>query len=347
MKAAMLADVGQMKVQDVPEPQCGPGDVVVKVKVCTICGTDLKIYQYGHRKIKLPAVLGHEIAGVVSEVGESVEGFSVGDRVSLSPSGRGCGECYYCRADQEWLCTNYRGLAGKGGFAESVLIPEQIVSNGNLHHIPDHLSFELAALTEPLACILNTHEHLKIEKGTSVAIIGAGPIGIMHAQVCRSVGADPLFISDISDERLGLVPGDLGARLINGSREDAVEAVIGGTKGIGADVVIVAAPVPVAQQQSLELVRGGGVVSFFAGLPVGTTEVPLDTNKIHYRQIFVFGTSNAGVEHSRKALKMLAEGAIDGNHVITHTYPLADTVEAFEAAGRQIGLKVAITAGES
>ncbi|MEX2541698.1 MAG: alcohol dehydrogenase catalytic domain-containing protein [Trueperaceae bacterium] len=339
----MLSSVGQLEMQDLPEPVCGPGDVIVQVKVCTICGTDLKVFKYGHRKIKLPAVLGHEVAGIVSEVGAEVEGFEVGDRVALSPSGRGCGECHYCNTDQEWLCTNYQGLGGKGGFAESVRIPESMVSNGNLHHVPPHLSLEEAALTEPLACILNTHGHLDLKPGDSVVVIGAGPIGIMHAQVCSARRVQPLLVVDVSDERLGMVPQDLSATLINASRQDVVAEVLAATDGLGADVVIVAAPVPVAQQQSLDLVRAGGTVSFFAGLPFGTKEVALDTNKIHYRQIFVFGTSNAGVEHSRRALKMLAEGKVDGRQVITHTFPLAKTVEAFEAAGNQIGLKVAIT----
>lgn len=342
MKAAVLASVGNMKVEDVPEPQCGPGDVVVRVEVCTVCGTDLKVYRYGHRKIKLPAILGHEVAGVVENVGATVEAFRVGERVVLSPSGRGCGECYYCQTDQEWLCANYQGLSGKGGFAERVLVPEMMVTNGNLHHIPDELSFEEAALTEPLACILNTHSHLDINEDSSVVVLGAGPIGIMHAQVCRASGVSRLFIVDISDERLGMVPSELNCVQINSAKQSVVDKVLSGTGGLGADIVIVAAPAPAAQQQSLDLVRAGGTVSFFAGLPFGTKEVAIDTNKIHYRQIFVFGTSNAGVGHSKKALEMLATGKIDGKQVITHTFPLERTVEAFEAASSQVGLKVAI-----
>lgn len=346
MRAAVMTEVGRLEVMEVPEPICGPGDVVLRVEVCAICGTDLKFFRYGHRKAEPPLILGHEFAGVVEEVGSDVTGFAPGDRVVMSPSGTGCGECFYCRQGKDELCNAYSGLSGKGGFAERVLVPATMVRRGNLHHFPDDVSARAAALTEPLACLINAHDHLDLRPGEAVAILGAGPIGLMHAMLCHAAGSSPIFVTDVDDARLEAVPANLGATTINSERED-VEAVIKeATDGLGAPTVIVAAPAPSAQQQAIHLVRKGGTVCFFAGLPRGTKEVAIDTNKIHYDQIFVFGTSNCGVDHSRRALAMLVDGVVDAEAIITHTFPLEQTVEAFAFAGGRTGLKVAVVPGE-
>lgn len=343
MRAAVLTEVGTMVVQDVPEPNCGPGDVVLSVEVCTICGTDLKFFAYGHRKMKPPLILGHEIAGTVLEVGTEIEAYRVGDRLVMSPSGTGCGECFYCRSGRDELCGEYRGLSGRGGFAERVQIPAEMVQRGNLHHIPDELGAHAAALTEPLACLINSHDHLDLRPDESVVILGAGPIGIMHAMLCRAAGSNPLFITDLDEVRLTSVSADLGAITINSRSEDVLDVVKKATDGLGAATVIVCAPAPVAQQQAIQLVRKTGTVCFFAGLPVGTKEVAIDTNRIHYDHIHVFGTSNCNVDHSRRALELIVDGVIDANAIITHTFSLEQTVEAFAFAREQSGLKVAIT----
>jgi L-iditol 2-dehydrogenase len=343
MRAAVLTEVGRLEVQDVPEPEVGPGDVLVQVELCAICGTDLKFFTYGHRKLEPPLILGHEFAGVVVDVGADVEGFRTGDRVVMSPSGTGCGECYYCRIGKEELCDRYRGLGGKGGFAERVRIPATMVQRGNVLHVPDELSLRAAALTEPLACLINSHDRLDLTAGEAAVVLGAGPIGVMHAMLCKAAGIDPVIVTDVDDARLEGVPRGLGAVLVNATREDVEHVVRAATDGLGAPTVIVAAPTPVAQQQAIHLVRKTGTVCFFAGLPRGTKEVAIDTNKIHYDQIFVFGTSNCGVDHSRRALAQIADGVIDTDAIITHEFPLEQAVEAFAFAGGRRGLKVAIT----
>jgi L-iditol 2-dehydrogenase len=345
MRAAVLTAVGRLEVQDVPEPRCGPGDVALRVEVCAICGTDLKFFRYGHRTLTPPLVLGHEFAGEVIEVGAEVEGYAPGDRVVMSPSGYGCGSCFFCRRGRDELCGAYRGLGGKGGFAEQVLVPERMVRRGNLHHVPDGLSERAAALTEPLACLLNSHDRLDLRRDEPVVVLGAGPIGIMHAMLCRAAGCSPLVVTDVDASRLAAVPAELGAVRVESGREDVLEVVRGVTAGLGAATVIVAAPSPRAQQEALHLVRKGGTVCYFAGLPVGTKEVPIDTNRIHYDQITVFGTSNCGVDHSRRALSMLAAGIVDPDVIITHAFPLERAVEAFEFAEGRTGLKVAVIPG--
>ena len=342
MRAAVLTDVCVMGMQDVPEPSCGAGELLLQVDVCAICGTDLKFFEFGNRKVKPPVVLGHEIAGTVLELGAGVVGYARGDRVVLSPSGGGCGACYYCGIGRDELCDSYRGMFGKGGFAERVVVPASMVARGNVFHIPDSLSSRAAALVEPIACVLNSHDYLDLKRGEAVVILGAGPIGIMHAYLCKAAGSEPLFITDVDDARLAAIPEGLGAIAVNGAREDVEAVVKAATGGLGAAAVIVAAPVPVAQQQALHIVRKTGTVCYFAGLPVGTKEVAIDTNKIHYDQIRVFGTSNCNVEHSRRALAMIVAGTVDAEAIVTHSFPLEETVEAFAFAAGRSGLKVAV-----
>ena len=339
-----MTKVGRLDLQNLPEPECGPGDVVLQVELCAICGTDLKFFRYGHRKLEPPLVLGHELVGSVVEVGSAVRDIQPGDRLVMSPSGTGCGQCHYCSLGKDELCGNYRGLGGLGGFAERVRIPETMVERGNLHQVPEGLSSRAAALTEPLACLINSHDHLHLAPGEAALILGAGPIGLMHAMLCHAAGSCPIIITDVDPARLGAVPAELGAITVDGAREDLAAVVLEKTDGLGAPTVIVAAPVPIAQQQAVKLVRKGGEVCLFAGLPRGTKEVAIDTNRIHYDQIFVFGTSNCGVDHSRRALAMMADGVVDDAAIITHTFPLERAVEAFEFAGGRSGLKVAVVA---
>jgi len=345
MRAAVLTEVGRLELLDVPDPVCGPGDVVLRVEVCTICGTDLKFFRYGHRKAVPPLILGHEVTGTVVEASPDVVGYAPGDRVVMSPSGTGCGTCYYCGIGKDELCPKYSGLSGKGGFAEFIRVPANMVERGNLHHVPAHLSSVAAAVTEPLACLISSHDHLDLRPGEAVVVLGAGPIGILHAMLCHAAGSHPIFVTDIDDTRLAAIPASLGVTPLNAARDDVVATVREATDGLGAAVVIVAAPAPSAQQEALHLVRKTGTVCYFAGLPVGTKEVAIDTNKIHYDQIHVFGTSNCNVDHSRRALQLIADGAIDAESIVSHTFPLERTVEAFAFAGDRGGLKVAVVPG--
>ena len=342
MRAAVLTEIGRLEVASVPDPVCGDNEVILRVEVCAICGTDLKFFTYGHRKLSPPLVLGHEIVGVAEEVGDAVAGVDVGARYALSPSGTGCGTCFFCQAGKDELCGRYRGLAGKGGFAERVLVPEAMVRAGNLHRVPDHVEPLTAALTEPLACVLNSYDHLDAGPGRPAVVLGAGPIGVLVTALLAADDSRPLFVTDIDEQRLRRVPAAFGAEVLVSGQDDVLARVRDATDGLGPAIVVVAAPTPAAQQEALRLVRKTGTVCFFAGLPRGTLSVEIDTNRIHYDQITVFGTSNCGVDHSRRALELLADGVIAGDAVISHTFPLEEAVEAFRFAGSREGLKVAI-----
>ena len=344
MKAAVLESIGQLRVREIDDPRCEAGDVVVSVEACAICGTDLKMIEHGHRRVSYPQTIGHEIAGRVVTVGSSAVGVSVGDPVTVAPAGVGCGSCAYCRDGLDNVCADRRGMGYEwaGGFAELVRIPEAMILGGNLHPIPDGLSFAEAALAEPLACVLNCHEQLRLAPNEAVVIVGAGPIGIMHAMAARSAGAGTLVVLDVAADRLQNLPASLGAVAINASERDVVARVRDLTDGLGAHAVVVAAPDPSAQAQSVDLARKGGRVAFFAGLPAKHAVVPLNTNKIHYDELLVFGTANARSSHAREALALLRRWSVDAQALITHRFPLAGIEEAVRAARGGTGLKVIV-----
>ena len=190
MIAAIYKGIGNMVVEDVPTPSIQDGELLVKVKVCAICGGDLRTFHHGHAAIKPPIILGHEFAGEIVAVGAGVDRYAVGDRVIVAP-GIGCGHCSYCLSGNQHLCYHRLTLGHQyhGGFAEFVRIPAIAVQAGNVNLIPDSVDYLSATLAEPLACVINGQEAMQIQLGDTVAVIGTGPIGIMHAELARPRGA--------------------------------------------------------------------------------------------------------------------------------------------------------------
>jgi L-iditol 2-dehydrogenase len=327
MKAAMLYGVKDLRVEDVEVPKVEAGEVLVKVKAATTCGTDLKILQRGYveKVIKLPTIFGHEWAGEVTEVGEGLDWPKKGMRVRAGNSAP-CLHCTMCQKGKYNLCENMIWLWG--AYAEYIKVPARMVLV-NMQEIPQHVSYEEAAITEPLACVLHGVEEAKLKLGDSVAIIGAGPIGLLHLLAVKKMGVEKAIMIDLVDERLSFAK-KLGAdETINSGKENAVERVKQLTGGYGADVAIEAIGVPATWEQALKLARKGGTVLEFGGCPPGT-EIKVSTEMLHYGELTVLGTFHTTPLHFRKALNLIASRTIDVRPLVTRKMKLEDINEAFE-----------------
>lgn len=343
MKALVLKGLREAQVEDVPVPGIGRGEVLIRVDSCAICGTDLRTYRSGHSRINGPRVTGHEFSGTVAQVGEQAAGYREGDRVIVVP-GIPCRHCSFCRQGLENLC-DHRVIIGfdfDGGFAEYVKVPEPAVSMGNIKAVPDGLTLREACLVEPFTAVSNGQALLELPLGASVGIVGAGPIGIMHALLARFRGARQIAVFDISAERCrkaGEFPVDA---VIQSGLEDPVQAALELTRGRGFDAVVVACVSGVAQAQALKMVRKAGRVSFFAGLPHDASGVELDTNLIHYKQLGVFGANGSGPNQFEATLGFLGSRQLDLSALITAEFALDDAVAGFAAAQSAAGLKTII-----
>jgi L-iditol 2-dehydrogenase len=315
-------------------PRAGAGEVVVRVDACSICGTDLRIAAGSHRAYADASgrVPGHEIAGTVVEVGDGAEA-TAGARVFVAPN-YGCGRCRACLRGAVNLCETPRavGITEDGGFAEYVRLPREFVAQRNLLPIRDGADPGAVAIAEPLACALRGSRACRIEAGDVVIVFGAGPIGLLHVALAVLAGAGAVLVCEPNSERR--------------DRALAWGATAGYADGAelpgGADVVIVAAAVPIAQQQALELAGTGGRVNFFAGLPRDRSRVELDTNLIHYKELVVTGTTASTNAECNDALDLIFDGRVDTASLIDARFDLASAREAFELAGSGRALKVVI-----
>ncbi|HHY76292.1 MAG TPA: alcohol dehydrogenase catalytic domain-containing protein [Firmicutes bacterium] len=340
MKAAIFEGPGKIVVREVPDPACPPGGLLTKVEACAICGSDLRAYEAGSKH--QGTIIGHETIATVIEVGEGVQGFKVGDRVADCPVT--CGKCKYCEAGSNNLCLQRGRVGGRpqGGFAELRPVLASAVKGGFVLKVPGDLPPEHATLIEPLACVINGQEKIVWRPGVSVAIIGAGPIGIMHLLLAKRQRAGKTILVDIKDGRLDVAAKFGPDHLVNGSREDPVEAVMRLTGGEGADIVIVACVSATAQAQALEMAGRMGQVLFFAGLPETSPTAVLNTNLIHYHELRVVGARSSVKRQWDEALDLILSGYIDAGAIVTHTVSLDDIVEGFELARSGKALKVAV-----
>jgi len=341
MKAAMLYGVKDLRIEEVEVPEVGAGEVLVKVKAATTCGTDLKIFQRGYveKVIKIPTVFGHEWAGDVVEVGEGLEWPEKGMRVRAGNSAP-CLRCKMCQKGKYNLCENMIWLWG--AYAEYIKVPARTVLV-NMQEIPKHVSYEEAAITEPLACVLHGVEEANVKLGDTVAIIGSGPVGLLHLLTVKKIGAEKTIIIDLVDERLNFAER-LGAdETINAGRENVVERVRQLTKGYGADIVIEAIGLPATWEQALKLVRKGGTVLEFGGCPPGT-QIQVDAELLHYGEVTALGTFHATPLHFKKALNLIASGTIDVKPLVTRKMRLEEIKKAFETLSTsKTEIKIAIT----
>jgi len=344
MKAAIYEDFDKMTVREVGRPAVNDGSVLVRVRACAVCGSDIRIFHSGNSRVKPPQILGHEISGEVAEVGKNVTKVAVGDRVAIGADVP-CGECAFCEAGIGNNCQiNYAmGYQYAGGFAEYVLLNRTVMNYGPVHKIPDHVSFEEGALAEPLACTLNALELTPVKLNDTVVLIGAGPIGMMLCSVAQKMGAAKVILINRSRPRLEMAE-KLGVAdvYVCGAEEDAVERVLGETGGLGADVIFTANPSPDAQVDAISMAKNRARINFFGGLPKNKEMVTLNTNVIHYKELMITGAHGSMPIHHGKAVDMIASGLIDVKRFATHSFPLDRIADAFKTAESHEGLRVIV-----
>ncbi|MDP9025927.1 MAG: zinc-dependent dehydrogenase [Actinomycetota bacterium] len=344
MKVARYYAPGDIRLEQLPEPDVAPDEVKIRVRACSVCGTDVKISRAGHPNMTPPQVMGHEIAGEIVAVGNGVVGWVPGDRVQVIAAIPD-GTCPDCLAGHHSVCPNQlsMGYQFPGGFAEYMIVPREVLAVDGLNRIPASLGFAEASVTEPLACVLNGQELARVGPGDTVVVIGSGPIGCLHVRLARARGATTVILIDLNPERLAVA-----AALVNPDHsvatadQNPVAAVLELTGGRGADVVITAAASGAAQEQGLQMLARRGRLSLFGGLPKDTPNITVDSNLVHYRELTIVGVSGSTPAHNKQALDLIASGAVPVADLITHRLPLDRVLDAIEIVARGDAIKVTI-----
>ena len=342
MKAAILYAPNDMRLATATDPLVQPGDLLLRVRAATICGTDIRVYR-GRKTagIRYPSVIGHEFSGEIVASGGAV-GLKEGMRVGVCPA-IPCGHCNQCLRGRENLCPDLQAIGYEidGAFAEFIRIPARAVELGNVHVLPDHVSDEEAALIEPLACVLNGQNKVAVQQGDSVVILGAGPIGTLHVKLARLRGAARVIVSEPNAARRAAALAAGADVVIDPIAADLRAAVRAETREQGADVVICAIGIPALAAQAIGLAAKGGRVSLFAGFTKGDTGT-LDINAIHYEELQVTGSFGLSRRDYEDALHMVVDGRIDLRGMVTHRYGLTEVAAAFAMAEGGTAMKVAI-----
>src|SRR5208282_4977700 len=335
VKAAILRGKERIQIEEVAPLALNPGEVRIRIEAALTCGTDLKVFKRGYhaKMIVPPAAFGHELAGVISELGDgsSELGWRIGDRVAVANSAP-CGECFHCRAGQENLCEDLLFL--NGAYAESIVVPARLVQK-NLLRLRPETDFRDAALVEPLACVVQGVEDTNLRAGRHALILGAGPIGLMFVALVKKLGCDVT------------VAGRRAARLEAAHRLGADQTIdIGDGKGLVTkvreatrtrfDAVIEAVGHPDVWEAAVHLVRKGGVVNFFGGCPSGTS-ITLDTTLIHYSNLTMLASFHHTPQAIRRALEFIEAGVIRAVEFVDGECPLTKLPELFKsmAAGNR------------
>jgi L-iditol 2-dehydrogenase len=345
MKALRFYAPEDVRLEDVPEPECGPDQVKLRVKNCSTCGTDVKILHNGHQNLTPPRTIGHEIAGEVVEVGADVAGWSVGDRAQVIAAVP-CGECHECLKGWMAVCQNQTsvGYQYDGGFAEFMIVPREVLKVDGLNRIPENVGYDEASAAEPFACAINAQELLGIEEGDTVVVFGAGPIGCMHIRIARGVHkAGPVYLVDVNADRLKMSADAVEPdEVIDASQVDVVERVMELTGGRGADVVITATAANVTQEQAISMAARNGRISFFGGLPKTNPTITCDSNLVHYRQLHIHGANGSAPRHNKLALEYISTGQVPVKDLITAHIPLSRALDAFGIVQRGEAIKVTV-----
>lgn len=318
----------QFDVEDVPVPPAPEGGLLLKVAACGLCGSDLRTLRSGHRKVTFPWIIGHEIAGQVSEIGPGYDGaWRVGDLLAVGPMAY-CGACDFCLDGRYELCEAFLEIAQAwpGGLAEYIALPEAAVQLGTVQVVPEGLDLAYAAVSEPVSSCVHAQEKGQIGLGDTVVIVGAGPIGCIHASLARTRGAERIYMADIVEDRLKMAEAFAPDATIYAADRDTVQEVRRLTGGKGADVVITATPAPIACVQAVEMARKGGRILVFGGLPKENSRPGVDMNLVHYNALHLMGTTIFAPRHQRIALQLMASGRIPMDKLVTHRFPLADFV---------------------
>jgi L-iditol 2-dehydrogenase len=344
VKVATFYAPGDIRLEEISEPEVAAGEVKIRVRNCSTCGTDVKIRSSGHPNMTPPQVMGHEVAGEITDVGAGVERWRAGDRVQVIAAIPD-GTCEDCLAGHPTVCQHQLSIGYQfaGGFAEYMIVPAAVLAVDGLTRIPQHVSFAEASLVEPLACVINGQEIARVGAGDTVVVIGSGPIGCLHVRLARARGARRVILVELNPDRLAaaaaLVRPDVAITADDG---DVVNAVLDATGGRGADVVITAAASGAAQEQGLRMLARRGRLSLFGGLPKDSSTISVDSNLVHYRELSIVGVNGSSPAQNKQALELIATGQVPVADLITHTLPLDRVLDGLDIVARGEAIKVTI-----
>ncbi|WP_324293233.1 zinc-binding dehydrogenase [Lacrimispora defluvii] len=342
MKAAVMYGPGDIRVEMTKKPECPKDGLILKIMAVGLCGSDIRNLTSDSRKGDYPFIYGHEIVGIVDETGTEQTRYQVGQRLFLFP-GTYCMKCDNCISGHSENCSDKEvtALSGTGGFAQYVAVKGKKIELGGIYEIPEDVSFDAASLGEPLTSVFACLDNVNIGYPDSLVIIGAGPIGCFMAQLAKIRGAQKIIMIDLNDTRLNMAK-EFGVDItINSSKEDPIEAVRRFTDGKGADKVISATPANSTQTQSIHMVKKGGLVVFFGGVPKGSL-TELDCNLIHYNNIWIKGHFGASYIQSKRAFELAISKEFPTQKFITHILPLDKINEGIELTRTGEAIKVVL-----
>jgi L-iditol 2-dehydrogenase len=327
VKAAILRAQEKISIEDLTPPALKPGEVRIQIEAALTCGTDLKVFKRGYhaKMIVPPALFGHELAGVISEITLEVRDWKIGDRVVVANSAP-CGKCFFCGNRQENLCEDLLFL--NGAYAESIVVPARLVQK-NLLRLKPETDFRDAALTEPLACVVQGVEDLKLRAGQNILILGAGPIGLMFTALAKKLGCN-VTVAGRRATRLDAAKKLGAVQIIDIGDGKNLASKIGFESKTSFDVVIEAVGRPEIWEAAVHLVRKGGAVNFFGGCPSGTS-VSLDTQLIHYSSLTLFASFHHTPRTIRRALEFIEAGIIRAVDFVDGECPLSQLPELFKS----------------
>lgn len=341
MKAAVLESLEHLVVRDVPPPEIDDDSALLKVESVAVCGSDLRIYHHGNPRVKPPAIIGHEIAGIIVQTGKNVTRVRQGDRVAVGADVP-CGQCAWCRNGAGNNCAiNYAiGYQIPGGFAQYMKLPRLVLEEGPVTPFGPALSFDVAALAEPLGCAINGLELVRMGLGKTIVIMGMGPIGCMMIDLARIMGAIKVICVQRSRKRMEIAKTYGADAYIYADEEDVVARCRKETGGAGPDVVVTSCASVEAHEQAIEMVAHRGYVNLFGGLGKNARPMSVLSNTIHYKECCVTGSHGCVPRHHELAVKLLERGLVRVQPLITHTFPLDQISEAFRTVETKQGMKV-------
>lgn len=343
MLAGILEALDRLVVRDVPVPEVDDHSALLKVESVAICGSDVRILHHGNPRVKPPAIIGHEVSGTIVRAGKGVTRVREGQRVAVGADVP-CGACRWCRNGLGNNCRiNYAiGYQIPGAFAEYMLLPRLVLEEGPVTPFSERLSFDEAALAEPLACAVNGLELVRLALGETIAIIGLGPIGCMMVDLARAMGATKVIGIQRSRLRMEIARGYGADAYIASGEEDPVRRVLEETEGEGADVVVTTCGSVEAHEQAVDMVAHRGRVNLFGGLEKGARAMSLLSNEIHYKECSLTGSHGCVPRHHEMAVRLLEAGRVRVRPLVTHHFPLERLPEAFEAMESRKGMKIMV-----
>ncbi|NLK87142.1 MAG: alcohol dehydrogenase catalytic domain-containing protein [Clostridiaceae bacterium] len=347
MLSLKLYGPNDIRLVETEVPVINDNELLLKTDAAAICGTDIRMWQNGYKGVdeEHPLILGHEFSGTIVKAGKNVPFYKEGMQVAIQPN-IGCGICERCVSGNFHLCDDYRafGINMDGAFAEYVRIPGDAVLRGNLMLLPEGVTPAEAAVIEPLSCAYNGFTKCFVQPGDYALIVGAGPIGSSHAMLLHMAGASVLM-NDLSQDRLDQCK-QIMPYIETYCGDNLAGFVKEWTRGRGLDIAITACPVPQVQSAMIPLMNYGGRVNFFGGIPANKQPVPIDTNIVHYKELYLTGSTRSSIAQFRKTLEFVSQGLLNVESMISHRYGLKDILTGFENARQAMGIKHVIEFGK-